>query len=249
MTIQLKDYYMKKQAKIFLGGSYSSGPGERSKIADAGKIIENVIRRCGFEPSLNLLTEKKVHSHAAKAEEVKFSNGQYFLQVGEKVLSSILRSQLEKFRGMRSFGANDEFIICAMAANIALSELKSSVAAIFELSEKSGGSMMEIGLAAFYHQIPILALSSESWGKSFGTMLTGLPTNLLKTVKYNDETHLENIVEKFLIKDYPEKKLFNATYKLSAKLKRELEKEAFEKKVSVSELVRQSVERYLSDKI
>jgi len=239
---------MIKREKIFLGGSYSSGPGERSKIAEAGKVIEKVIRRCGFEPSLNLLTEKKVHSHSAKAEEVTFSNGQYFLQVGEKVLSSIKKSQIESIRGLRSFENEEVFKICAMASNIALTELKSSIAGIFELSEKSGGSMMEIGLAAFYHQIPILALSNETWGKSFGTLLTGLPTNLLQTVRYKDEKELETIVEKFLLKDYQERKLFNLTYRLSAGLKKKLETKAVEKKVSASELVRQVMESYLETK-
>ena len=66
--------------KIFLGGSYFSEKDLRDKISDYAVRIEEVIKKCGYEPSFNLLGNKKIFEGTqVKPDDVQFSNGAYFL--------------------------------------------------------------------------------------------------------------------------------------------------------------------------
>ena len=236
---------MKK--KIFLGGAYSSSKESRTVIATYAKQIEDIIKDLGFEPSLNLLSNPDVHQNKPEAETVQFKNGEWFLEAGEKAIASIKEKKIEEIKRLRTFKEEKEFIVCSMAANIALSELSKSIAAIFELSQTSQGSFMEIGLAVFSHNIPVLALSHEKHGRYFGTMLTGLPTNLLRTVKYNDD-NLDGIVRKFLTEEMPEKKYSVSSIRLQTTLKNRLKVLAEQKGYkNISEFQRYIIESYLED--
>jgi len=237
---------MAEKEKIFVGGAYSVGKESRKFIADRAKIIEDKIIELGYIPSLNLLSNENVHSDKADAATVQFRNNGYFLEVGKKVIASIKKKKLDEIRALRYFENEEIFAVCSMASNIALSELSQSIGAIFELSDVSQGSYMEIGLAVFLHQIPVLALSHES-GRHFGTMLTGLNSNLLKTVKYNDD-NLESIVETFLMRDVPDKMFNVAAFRLQVARQKKLKELAIEKGFkNVSEFYRHIVESYLDN--
>ncbi len=233
--------------KIFLGGCYSEEKAVREKVAQYGKRIDKAIRKCGYEPSLNLLGNPKVHNETKKADGIKFSDGEYFLKVGEKVVSSFSRKEMESVRGVRAFESEEQFLIKYMACNIALTELQKSVAGIFELSAVSQGSYLEIGLLIYHYQVPVLALSHEEWGRHFGTMLIGSPSPLLQTVKYNDK-NLDEIIDGFLLKDLPEKKLKLISFRIPALLERKLKDAAAQNGFQTSsELFRHALEKYLSE--
>lgn len=233
--------------KIFLGGSYSADEETRKNVSSYAKLIEKAIKKCGFKPSLNLLTNEKIFDKTESAQGITFENGQHFLKIGEEVLSSVKQKEIEAIRGLRHFTSDEQFIIAQMACNIALTELRQSMAGIFELSAQSQGSYMEIGLMIFHYQKPVLALSHEAWGRRFGKMLTGLPSQLLKTVKYNDD-NLEEIIEKFLLKDLADKKLKVFSYRVPVGLQKQIQQTAKEKGFkSASEFIRHVVEDYLQN--
>lgn len=233
--------------KIFLGGSYSADEETRKNVSSYAQRIKTAIEKCGFKPSLNLLTNEKIFDKTESAQGISFEDGQHFLKVGENILSSVKQKDIEAIRALRHFKSDEEFIIAQMACNIALKELRQSIAGIFELSAHSQGSYLEIGLMIFHYQKPVLALSHEDWGRKFGKMLTGLPSQLLKTAQYNDD-NLEEIIERFLLKDLPDKKLKIFSYRVPVGLQQQIQQTAKEKGFkSSSEFIRYIVEEYLKE--
>ena len=232
-----------EQRKIFLGGSYSSDANIRESVAKYARVIEKIIVKCGFIHSKNLLSNEKVHSNKPDAKDVSFGTGEPFFQVGSEAIKEIPQRKIDDLKSLRSFKSIEEFQVCLQAANIAFNELKNSMAAIFELSAVSQGSYMEIGLMLYHFQRPVLCLSHEEIGRSFGTMLTGSKSTLLKTMRYSDE-NLQRIVEQYLIVDLGYKKLANLSYKMPVELKLKIEQEAKEKGLDSSKVMRNIVESY-----
>lgn len=228
---------------IFIGGCYSADKETRSKIAIYGKRINQAVIDNGFKPSLNLLGNPEVFKGVEKAEGIKLSDGRLFLDVAGQLISKSKKSY-ENVRGLRYFETENKFRNDFMASAIAMSELKNSIAGIFEISSMSQGSYYEIALAIHYYQIPVLALSHET-GREFGRMLTGSDSLFLQTAKYND-SNLEAIIEKFLKKDLYNRKLKGFSYKIpqmqDVRMKKAMAKKGYD---NISEFMRNMIDEYL----
>ena len=90
------------------------------------------------------------------------------------------------------------------------------MAGIFELSEISQGSYFEIATLLHQYQRPVLCLSYEN-GRSFGKMITGHQSRLLRTVRYNDD-NLDTIVTRFLTVEIQKYKMVAFNFRLPSYL-------------------------------
>lgn len=236
-----------KKYKVFVGGNYSGDAETRGKIAIYGQRINKAVIDCGFEPSLNLLGNTNVFK-GAKAENVKFENGRFFLDVGGETISKT-KKEMQEVSGLRSYASQEEFEICYMAANIAFNELEKSIAGIFELSAVSQGSYLEIGLMIYHLFKPVICLSHESFGRPFGTMLTGSKSLFLKTIRYNDE-NLEQIIKDFLLRDLKERLIKSITYRIPVfrdiQMKEIMKKQGY---TNISDFVRDIVEKHIKENL
>ena len=234
--------------KIFLGGSYSCSEEMKIRISKRAKIIEQTIIECGFIHSRNLLSDPRVHENKPKAEHVNFPDGESFVDIGNKAIKEYTMRTKELVRGLRYYSDDNEFNTGLQATSIALKELKQSDAAIFEMSAVSQGAFGEIFLMLYHFQRPVLALSHNEFGRSFGTMLTGSPSVFLQTKKYNDND-LEETIKQFLLKDLPNRKIQKTSVLLPVFLYQDLRKILTKENKSISELIRELLEDYVSQHI
>jgi hypothetical protein len=234
--------------KIFIGGAYSCSEEMKKKIAKRAKIIENVIVDCGFIYNKNFLSDPRIHENKPKADHVNFQNGESFIDAGNKAIKEYTMRTKELVRGLRYYPENDTFDISLKATSIALRELKQSDAAIFELSATTQGSFGEIFLMLYHFQRPVLALTHKDFGNLFGTMLTGSPSVFLQTKQY-DDSNLEEIIRTYLLTDLPSRKIQKTSVLLPVFLHKDLKRILAKENKSMSEVIRELVENYVSQHI
>ena len=222
---------------IFLGGCYSGDQIVREKIAASAKWIENIIRQCDYEPSLNLLSNENVFDQTKITDNLYFHNQESFSATAHNAMKHISEKEIQVIRGLRAIETDEQFHIAIRAYHVAMSQLKKSFAGIFELSALSQGSYYEIATMIQVYQRPILCLSHSDWGRPFGKMLTGCNSRLLRTESYC-EKNLEEIVTKFLTVEILKYNNTAFTIRLPAYLLEQLNEMSQKSNMSSNELTR-----------
>lgn len=229
---------------IFLGGCYSGDQIVREKIAASAKWIENIIRQCDYEPSLNLLSNENVFDQTKITDNLYFHNQESFSATAHNAMKHISEKEIQVIRGLRAIETDEQFHIAIRAYHVAMSQLKKSFAGIFELSALSQGSYYEIATMIQVYQRPILCLSHSDWGRPFGKMLTGCNSRLLRTEWYC-EKNLEEIITKFLNVEILKYNNVTVNIRMPAYLQEKLNQLAESNKMNQSEFLRSIVQKYI----
>lgn len=231
---------------IFLGGCYSGDQAIREKIAASAKWIENIIRQCDYEPSLNLLSNENVFDKTKVTDNLYFHNQESFSEIAQKATKHISKNEIQVIRGLRAVETDEQFHIAIRAYHVAMSQLKQAFAGIFELSELSQGSFFEIATMIQIYKRPVLCLSHSDWGRPFGKMLTGCNSRLLRTESYC-EKNLEEIVTKFLTVEILKYNNVTVNIRMPAYLQEKLNQLAESNKMNQSEFLRWLVQNHIDN--
>lgn len=218
---------------IFIGGKLHSG----SKTRDAMiALYDAIIKTCegrGFKVHPSFLANHLFHPDIPPNLDKLKLDGVSFRKLREQTPAKLIF----RLKRRRVYEDDETLLNDATAARILDDQMKSSVAGIFLLTEKSGGALYRLG-SLVNANIPCLCVSDTN---NFGTNVNGDPSGLLFTQIYKDKGDLVQIVGEFL-DGLPNLKSENFSITLPAILKAKLQQVAKEQGVDANTLIAAAIE-------
>jgi len=229
----------KPRPAIFIGGPVHLDAENKRKLADSVRRIEKLIqdRKLKFHP--HFLSELKVLKGLQPAtNDLKLGTHTF-----EKLMKAVPKSQLRRLKRVRFYETEDRLLRCITVGSILEQQIAASIAGIFLFTEASPGSNLLIGLL-LARQIPVLAVSDQNNQDVFGTVLTGHPSEFLRTAHYDTIAGLEKIVGEFL-DSLEGLRLQPTSVRLPRVLKKRAEMEAADSGTNFPEILIRALNEYL----